>query len=195
MKEYIQVLARSPSSKKLYQTVYHIMEAVDPNYKAERANFDLNVLYLRHILRGKRAELLDKVLSAKEDQMELNLSFLVWLGIFQNYACYVDKNHAKFLDLEYEDIHQEAYMNSFIETHKAANLSIDLSNQLNRYENELIYNLTDYYCYLETIAYKFAHYAGFYLGNLILPRVLQDFIPDKMLTDRYTQTLKNYFHI
>lgn len=192
MKEYIQTLSKSPFSKKLYQTVYRIIEAVDPAYQTERAALDLNVSNLRHLLEGESASLLEEVLRANEDRMNLNLSFLMWLGVFQNYACHLDHRYARFLEEEYEDFHLEAYMNSFMETQNAVNLSIHLSSQLSEEGKELLYNVTDYYCYLETVAYKLAHYAGFCLGNQILPRVISDYQPNTALTDRQAQRLMDY---
>lgn len=192
MKDQIQVLARSTFSKKLYETVYRIMEAVGPNYSVERDAYEKNVLLLRTLLNDSRASLLEDVLQAKEGRMNINLSFLVWLGIFENYGCYVNNQYTGIFDLEFEEIHMEPYMNTFTETQKSEELDGVLGKQLSEYEADLLFNVTDYYCYLETVAYKLAHYAGFCLANQILPNIISGYQPDTGLTDRYTQMLKQY---
>ena len=188
----IQSLARSSSSKKLYEAVYRIMETVAPDYKAEQNTYKNNVLLLRNHLADGRASLLEDVLQAKEDRMRVNLSFLVWLGVFENYACFVNKQYSRIFDLEFEEIHMEPYMNSFAESQKSNELDGILSKQLSENEADTLCNVTDYYCYLETIAYKLAHYAGFCLANQILPHIFPDYQSDTDLTDRYTQMLKRY---
>lgn len=192
MKDQIQLLARSTFSKKLYETVYRIMEAVGPNYSVERDAYEKNVLLLRTLLNDSRASLLEDVLQAKEGRMNINLSFLVWLGIFENYGCYVNNQYTGIFDLEFEEIHMEPYMNTFTETQKSEELDGVLGKQLSEYEADLLFNVTDYYCYLETVAYKLAHYAGFCLANQILPNIISGYQPDTGLTDRYTQMLKQY---
>ena len=192
MKDQLQMLARSSTSKKLYETVYRIMETVDPNYKAERHAYETDVHLLRNLLADSKAPLLEDVLQAKESRMNINLSFLAWLGVFENYNCYVNKQHVGIFDLDFEEIHLESYMNAFTESQKAKELDGILSKQLSEYEADLLSSITDYYCYLETVAYKLAHYAGFCLANQILPHILPDYQPDTDLTDRYTQMLKQY---
>ena len=192
MKDQIQVLARSTFSKKLYKTVYCITETVGPNYSVERDAYEKNVLLLRTHLNDSRASLLEDVLQAKEGRMNINLSFLVWLGIFENYDCYVNNQYTRIFDLEFEEIHMEPYMNSFTESQKSEELDGILSKQLSEYEADLLFNVTDYYCYLETVAYKLAHFAGFCLANQILPNIISGYIPDIGLTDRYAQMLKQY---
>ena len=83
-------------------------------------------------------------------------------------------------------------MNSFPEMYRLEEVSKSLERTLRDGENDYIYIVTSYYCYLETVAYKYAHYSGFYLGNQILPHLFDDYFPNPEVTNQYTLMVKDY---
>lgn len=192
MRNYIAALARVPESKKLVQMVYRILETVDPDFLNERSYFDVACIHLNYVMQGERASLLADVLTAEEDRMNTNLAYLVWLGVFHNYACYVDKRNSCFLNEDFEEIHTEAFMNGFPEMDNLEEASKSLEHTLKDGEDKYIYMVTSYYCYLETVAYKYAHFAGFCLGNQVLPHLFTDYSPNWELTNNYALMIKNY---
>ena len=50
--------------------------------------------------------------------------------------------------------------------------------------------VTSYYAYLQTVAYKLAHYYGFCFGDTFLPRVVPGYHPDHATTIIYGNMLR-----
>ncbi len=192
MKESILLLARSPDSAKFRDMVYHIMERIAPEFKKERKRFEIASEHLKNIIQDDRRQLLDSILQAEENRMNVNLSYLVWLGMFNCYSCAYDVQFAKFIDSDFEDIHTEEDMNSFTESLILDDLSKKLESTLSEYEDHLLYVISSYYCYLETIAYKYAHFAGFCLGDKLLCRSVPNYKANKSLIAQYANKVKTY---
>ncbi len=55
--------------------------------------------------------------------------------------------------------------------------------------------ITSYYSYIETAAYKPAHYFGFVLGDQFLCRVVPGYQPDHALSISYGMELRNYLEV
>ena len=173
-----------------------MMEAVrtelkecDPDYASEVAAFEAAVLHLKETAgEGLSAEV-DTALAGEEQTMGERLIFLFWQGVKQNLACFSDPKEKQFLELDYEEIHQEAEMNQFIPTVQRGITTAFIASLPLQTEESLV-QIVSYYCYLETVAYKVAHYNGFRFGNRFLEMVIPGYCRDEGLLGLYCKRLE-----
>lgn len=120
---------------------------------------------------------------AEEDQsMGKHLLLLYWLGMLQNYRCYVNPSEKDFLDLDYEQIHQEAALNLLLDAGMSGLAAHNFFYEAGEAE---VNQILSFYGYLETIGYKLAHYLGFRYADDFLQRLVCDYKPDAGITNRY----------
>ena len=174
-----------------------MMEAVraelkksDPEYDSEEAALNAAVKLLQEIAGEMMGAEVKAALAGEEQTMGERLIFLFWQGVQQNLACFRDPKEKQFLELDYEDIHHEAEMNQFIPA-KPRGLTPVLIEALPRQADEPLEQITGYYSYLETVAYKLVHYKGFCFGNRFLKMVVLGYEPDVAVVNEYREMLSD----
>lgn len=168
-----------------------MMEAVrtelkkcDPDYATEAAAFEAAVRHLKETAgEGLSAEV-DTALAGEEQTMGERFVFLFWQGVKQNLACFRDPKEKLFLELDYEEIHQEAEMNQFIPAVQRG-ITPGFIASLPLQTEEPLEQIIGYYSYLETVAYKLVHYKGFCFGDHFLEMVVPGYCADQSLTESY----------
>lgn len=136
--------------------------------------------------------LLNAYIKAEDERIAACLRFLFWHGLHLNEACFRDPVQRKFLDLDFEDIYQETVLNSLPEAHRAYEFARSLHQQLAEDQLSLLEQVTEYYCHLETVGYKLAHYWGFRYGDELLAGVVPGYVPDTALTAAYQRMVREY---
>ena len=194
MRKYIETLARDPKSGILVQTVYAAMNSMNLNYEKELGVFEKGVNRIYKEFSPEIIPLINNVLTCEKNRMDVNLAFLFWLGVFQNLACYLNPSASSFIDLDFEDIHLESYMNSLKEAELLDISCHSLILAISPEKYETLDFISSYYCYLETFGYKIAHFMGFLLGNNILNRVYSGYTPNVKLTKKYASMLQLFFY-
>jgi len=167
------------------------LRELDPEFLDEETSFVSGVLALRDTLAEDHPVDLDAVLEAEERRLAGNLVFLIWKGLVQNLACFKDPVAIRFLDLDYEDLHQEEVMNNMQASISANQLYVSFVQTLTPEQKELSFAITSYYSYWETVAYKLAHFWGFSLGDQFLPKVVPGYYPNHAATSTYALLLSN----
>lgn len=174
-----------------------MMEAVraelkkcDPEYDSEEAAFNAAVKLLQEIAGEMMGAEVKAALAGEEQTMGERLIFLFWQGVQQNLACFRDPKEKQFLELDYEDIHHEAEMNQFIPA-KPRGLTPVLIEALPRQADEPLEQITGYYSYLETVAYKLVHYKGFCFGDRFLKMVIPGYCRNEGILDLYCKRLED----
>lgn len=147
---------------------------------------------LKNALKPDTSLPLDAYLAAEEMRITACLRFLFWQGLHLNEACFRDPIQQRFLDLDFEDICQETILNNLPEAHRAYEAASSLHRELAEEQRSLPEPVTEYYCHLETVGYKLAHFWGFRYGDDLLPQVVPGYVPDSALTGTYRRMVREY---
>lgn len=162
------------------ETLYQI----NPQHIREEQVFSQGISLLRTRLNGKQAELLDAALAEDEQELAESIFYLFWKGVKANYECFQNPVNRYFLKMDYEDFHQEDLMRSFLPKNHD-----DYGRKFAMSVPEEYKELTDpiyaYHAYMETFAYKLAHYFGFCYGETFLLNVVPGYHPNSVLTISY----------
>lgn len=169
-----------------------LLRELDPEYPAEETAFQTGLQALRHQAGGEHTACIDDLVAAQDQRLAGGLVFLAWLGLELNISCFRNPVNKLFLNADYEDIHQEAQMNS-LPTVRAARERFDAAcRQLPPELLPLLEPVLSFYRYLETTAYKLAHYLGFRLGDELLYLLIPGYCHDGKITCAYHMELSQY---
>ena len=113
----------------------------------------------------------------------------------QNMSCFYNPVNKLFLETDFESFHQEHLMHSLPATQAAQQLIEEAYHTIPSELRCLTEPITSYYCYLETTAYKLAHYLGFQLADELLYWVVPGSLHDIKTTCTYRTLLNNYLNI
>ena len=178
----------------MFSAMKKTLRQIDPKYSEEEAAFLAGIHVLRAALPSDYPVSLDEYLEEEERDMAECLLHLFWKGVKQNYDCFINPVNKMFLQMDYEDFHQESLMRHFYPAQFK-----DIATQFTRYLPPEMSNATEpiisYYTYLQTIAYKLAHYYGFRFGDTFLSKVVPGYYPDGATSSTYALVLYNDLHI
>jgi len=176
--------------KAMLAAMKETLRQIDPQYSKEEAAFFDGIEALRAGLPSDHPVSLDAYLEEEERDMAECLLHLFWKGVKQNYDCFINPVNKLFLQMDYEDFHQESLMRYFFPaqfddmgTKFAHSLPAEMSNATEP--------IISYYTYLQTIAYKLAHYYGFRFGDTFLSKVVPGYYPDGATSSTYALILHN----
>lgn len=172
-----------------------ILRGIDPEYPEEESRFLTGVQVFRNTLTLEEQATLDELLALEEKRMAANFLFLIWRGINQNLSCF--QNHAEkgFVNLDYEDIHDESVMEGMPANEKYWRFCSDFHHSITNEQHELSDPITSYYCYLATSAYKIVHYIGFKLADSLLHYLVPGYAPDPSVTVAYRTDIADYLNV
>lgn len=168
------------------------LQEINPQHKQEQNAFEEGLRILRECLDDTQEGLLDAYIAEEERSMAEQLFHLFWKGVQQNYECFRNPVNAYFLKMDFEDFHQESLMTAFF-PHKyeeAGRIFIfALPDELRVLTDPII----AYYSYLQTWAYKLAHYYGFVYANGFLKKIIPGYHANHCTTIIYRAMLNRYF--
>jgi hypothetical protein len=172
-----------------------ILREIDPNFPTAENEFRDGVIMLRKAIGTENTTCVDDMLLAQDQRIASNLVFLVWSGLHQNLSCFHNSANKLYLKLDFEDIHQEHMLYSMPTTIRAQK---QIEKAYQNIPSKLCYltePITLYYSYLETIAYKLAHYFGFLLADEFLYWVVPGYCHDNKVTSTYRMELSKYLNM
>lgn len=172
-----------------------ILHEIDPEYPEEESRYLTGVRLFRNSLTPEEQATLNELLILEEKRMAANFLFLFWRGINQNLRCFQDHTEKGFLNLDYEDIHDESVMEGMPANEKYWRLCSDFHHSITKEQHELSAPISSYYCYLATSAYKIAHYFGFKLADSLLYYLVPDYAPDLSVTVAYRTDIADYLKV
>ena len=164
------------------------LRQIDPQYENEEAAFHAGIQALRSTLPADHPVSLDAYLDEEDRDMAECLLYLFWKGVKQNYDCFVNPVNKTFLKMDYEDIHQESMMHHFLPS-EFNDLGTKFAQSLPAEMNDMTAPIISYYTYLQTVAYKLAHYYGFRFGDSFLAKVVPGYYSDSSTTIIYGSML------
>lgn len=170
------------------------LRKVDPNYNSEESAFLENVQSLREQLPEDHTVSLEEYLAEEERDMAECLLYLFWKGVKQNYECFTNPVSKLFLRLDFEDIHQESLMHHFFPV-QYDDLGTKFAQSLPAEMADMTEPIISYYSYLQTVAYKLAHYYGFLFGDTFLSKVIPGYFPDGAVSSTYTLVISKVLGI
>lgn len=172
-----------------------ILHEIDPEYPEEESRYLTGVRLFRNSLTPEEQATLNELLILEEKRMAANFLFLIWRGINQNLRCFQDHTEKGFLNLDYEDIHDESVMEGMPANEEYWRLCSDFHHSITKEQHELSAPISSYYCYLATSAYKIAHYFGFKLADSLLYYLVPGYAPDPTITVAYRSDIANYLKV
>ena len=172
----------------MFNAMKETLRQIDPQYADEEAAFHAGIQALRNALPADNPVSLDEYLEEEERDMAECLLYLFWKGVKQNYDCFVNPVNKTFLKMDYEDIHQESLMHHFPPS-EVNDLGTKFAQSLPAEMNDMTAPISSYYTYLQTVAYKLAHYYGFRFGDSFLAKVVPGYYSDSSTTIIYGRML------
>lgn len=170
------------------------LRQIDPQYSKEEAAFFDGIEALRAGLPSDHPVSLDAYLEEEERDMAECLLHLFWKGVKQNYDCFINPVNKMFLQMDYEDFHQESLMRQFFPA-KFQDMGTKFAHSLPAEMSNATEPIISYYTYLQTIAYKLAHYYGFRFGDTFLSKVVPGYFPSEATSSTYALVLSKDLNI
>ncbi len=195
MKTVETVFSELVDYRKVMAELRQLLLEVDPSFCKEEAAYQEAVSHMLAVLPPERKALAQDLLEKQEEAVTGHMVFLAWEGLLQNLSCFHNPISKKFLDLDYEDIHKESIMQSMPMSRKYWSAADAYHRSASGEERPLYDDITSYYCYLDTVANKLAHYYGFLLGDKILPHLIPGYEPDISTTTQYGWMLEKYLNM
>lgn len=162
-----------------------MLRKLDPEFVAVEKGFHKGVQALKKTMNAEGRASVDHFLKLENGRMATNFLFLTSKGYNQNLACFKDPMQRGFLNLDFEDIHDESIMEGMQANVDCWKFSDSFFHSLTPEQQPLCDPIRDYYIYMETTAYKLAHYLGFRVGDEVLPLVVPGYRPNTALTMAY----------
>ena len=170
----------------LLREIRETLRTLDPDYPEEEKQFLQAAAELEQEI-GPRAK---EYLAALEQEFTSDIIFVGWQGFKLNLDCFINPVNKLLLREDFEDLHLEHRMPTLPMARSARRTINTFLDTLPPEKHHLISGITSYYSYLQTTAYKLAHYFGFCLANQFLPFVVPGYISDPLLTDQYIRELQ-----
>lgn len=133
-------------------------------------------------------------MDAIDSQLRSLVLFSGMLGLKANLDHFKDPIAHNFLDVDSEVYLREETAHQLPAYAKAQQARDAFFARLSSEEQKIYDAVTEYTCYLETVAPKLAHYYGYILGNDLLPQVIPGYHPDTFQTAQYEAMLKRYWN-
>ena len=165
------------------------LRKIDPQFSREEAEFLDGIEALRSGLPSDHPVSLDAYLEEEERDLAECLLHLFWKGVKQNYDRFIDPVNKMFLQMDHEDFHQGSLMRHFFPA-QFNDMSTKFAHSLPAEMSNATEPIISYYTYLQTVAYKLAHYYGSRFGDSFLPRVVPGYSSDGATTIIYGRMLQ-----
>lgn len=188
MKTVKTVLAQLTDPAILLQEVKETLRTLDPDYPEEERQFLQATAELEHEI-GPSAK---GFLAALEQEFTSDILFVGWQGFKLNLDCFTNPVNKLLLREDFENLHLEHRMPTLSMAQEARCTINAFLNTLPSEKHQFTAGITSYYSYLQTTAYKLAHYFGFLLADQFLPFVIPGYVSDSLLTDQYTLELRAF---
>ena len=175
-----------------------MLRKIDPNFAQEELQYLAAVEALKEGIGETVSPSASDYIAAREQEIGAELIYVGWLGFQQNVECFQNPMNTMFLKMDYEDFHRERRMHTLPEVQKALgtiNAFYEVLRTLPEEKRNLTEGITEYMSYLETTAFKLAHYFGFILANQFLYHVIPGYANDSVTTMLYARDLRDYLQL
>lgn len=192
------VMTQLTDPKVVLRNVSDTLRVIDPDFAQEELQYLSAVNALKETIGDSVSPSASEYIAARENQICAELIYVAWLGFQQNLECFQNPINTMFLKMDYEDFHRERRMHTLPEVQgaiKTINAFYEVMHTLPEEKRNLTDGITEYMSYLETTAYKLAHYFGFILADKFLYHVIPGYAHDSVTTMLYERDLREYLHL
>ena len=175
--------------KQILASIKEILAEINPHFSAEEQKYRQAAKKLLASVECASPSA-EEYLAALEVRYGYELLYIGWQGFQYNLDCFNAPVNALMLQGDFEDLHRERRLHTLPHTHKPQEVINAFTNVLKESNRlELIDDICDFYCTIETEGYKIAHYFGFLFADRFLPLVVPGYTPDSVITDTYSLIL------
>lgn len=172
----------------LLHEVRETLRTLDPDYPEEEKQFLQAAAKLEQEV-GLSAK---EYLVALEQEFTSDIIFVGWQGFKLNLDCFTNPVNKLLLREDFEDLHLEHRMPTLPMAQSARRTIDAFLGTLPPEKHHLVSGITSYYSYLQTTAYKLAHYFGFRLADQFFNYVIPGYTSDSLLTDQYVWEMRSF---
>lgn len=172
----------------ILREVRETLRILDPDYPEEEKQFLQAAAELEQELGTSTKE----YLTALEQEITSDIIFVGWQGFKLNLDCFTNPVNKLLLREDFEDLHLEYRMPTLPMARSARRTINAFLDTLPPEKYHLTTGITSYYSYLQTTAYKLAHYFGFRLADQFLNYVIPGYTSDLLLTDQYAWEMRSF---
>lgn len=184
------IMARLTDPAAIHQEVRATLRALDPDYREEETKFQAAASLLSERVPGA-----DRFLGALERIFTTDLIHLGHQGFQFNLECFTNPPSRLLLNEDFETLHLEHRMAALPLTQAPRQAVDDFLRTLPPEEKQTANDILDHYAYLQTTAYKLAHYFGFLLADELLYYAVPGYAKDAAMTNRYTRKLRDFLEL
>ena len=189
------VMAQLVDPDVVLQNVSETLRKIDPEFTKEEQQYFRAVDALNAAIGDSTSPSASEYIAAKERKICAELIYVAWLGFQQNIECFQNPINTLFLKMDYEDFHRERSMHTLPGVQKSLetiNAFYEVLRTLPEEQRNLTEGITEYMSYMETVAYKLAHYFGFILADRFLHYVIPGYANDSVTQMQYARDLREY---
>lgn len=191
------------NSDNLMNELKSILRNIDPDYPEVEEQFNTAYRLLLKEIGNTVSPSVAEYIQAQDDALAASLLYIAGQGFKLNADIFNNPANALFLNqFEFEDLNRERILTSLSAVQQSEATKKVFYNALQNTMsvqseniNRAIDDISEMYSYLQTSAYKLAHYYGFIFADLFLPHVLPGYHPDNVNTGCYHRTLQNYLNV
>ena len=190
MKTVNSIIHQLTDPATLLHEVQESLRTLDSDYPEEEQQFLRAVAALAQEI-GPSAK---EYLAALEQEFASDILFACWQGFKLNWDCFTNPVNKLLLKEDFDDLILEYRMPTLPMAQEARRNIDTFVEALPQEMRHMTSGITSYYSYLQTTAYKLAHYFGFCLADQFLPFVIPGYISDPLLADQYTWDLQRFLN-
>lgn len=195
MKSVKSIVDQLTNIQRIMTSLKTTLKEIDPNYAHEEQKYLQAVTALANIIGDNNASMVGEYIEALEQEVVSNMIYAGWLGFQLNQDCFRNPLNKQFLHVDYEEVLREDRMYTLPATQAAQSRIENFRKSLTEEESELTDVITSYFCYLQTIGYKLAHYHGFRVADEFLYWVIPGYVSDLVTTRKYGDDLFEFLAI
>lgn len=191
------------STDNLLNEMKAILRNIDPEYPAMEKQFNTARRLLLKEVGNTVSPSAAEYLQVQDDALAASLLYIAGQGFKLNLDIFNNPANAMFLQrFEFEDLNRERILTVLPAVQQSEATKTAFYNALQNMMpvqseniNRAIEDISEMFSYLQTCAYKLAHYYGFVFADRFLPNVLPGYHPDIINTGCYHRTLQNYLNV
>lgn len=185
----MQLMIEKLTDVSMVNTLIELMEAHYEDFPECRQKYLAAVERLGRELGEQYNDQVIAMTEAVEKRIASVMIYAGNLGFRANLKNFEDPSAKCFLETDPEVYLGESIAHSLPAYERAQRIMNAFWNLLTEKQKEYYTDILEYYCYLETIGPKLAHYYGYCFANEFLGYVVPGYVPDVVQTDRYTRML------
>ncbi len=175
--------------------IHHLADTLrktTEDFQVSDAKYHTAVDKLRATLPESYFPTLDAYLAAAETDIQARLVYAGYNGFLANLANFRQPFGLDFTKYDFFDIVKDHIIGHFPVNYEAATVKAAFVRSLPENCKRFLEDISNYYIHLECIGPKLAHYAGYLIGNQLLPWVEPGYREDHHQTSLYALEIKRY---